>query len=160
MSRKDLFLEIKETSKTLLGVCFGYQIMGESYTFKDNNAKFECLGLADFFTIEKSKRRVGNVTSKMIFMAPNYLVGFENHKGATYLNKGAIPLSYVDIGYGNNGSDKTEGAISKNFFGTYLTGPFLPRNVYFTDYLLKVTMETKYREPFELKDEASNKDSI
>ena len=34
-----------------------------------------------------------------------------------------------------------------------MTGPLLPRNVYFADYLLKTTMETKYQEDFELVDE-------
>ena len=43
------------------------------------------------------------------------LVGFENHRGSTYLNKGVRPLSYVDRGFGNNGSDKTEGVISNTF---------------------------------------------
>ena len=115
--------------------------------------KLECLSLIDFFTIDKPKRQYGNLISKMVFMSPNYLVGFENHRGATYLNKSAIPLSFVDKGFGNNGSDKTEGAITKNVFGTYLTGPVLVRNVYFADYLLKITMETKYQELFGLVDE-------
>ena len=152
LNKKEVFQEIKELSKTLLGVCFGYQILGKDYTFLTDN-KLECLDLIDFFTIEKTKRRVGNLTSKMAFMAPNYLVGFENHRGVTYLDKDLSALSYVDKGFGNNGSDKTEGAISKNIFGTYLIGPVLPRNVYFTDYLLKITMETKYQEFFELADE-------
>ena len=155
LKNKDAFFEIKEAYKTYLGVGFGYQILGENYTFLSRE-KLDCLGLVDFFTIEKNKRRAGNVTSKMIFMAPNYLVGFENHRGSTYLNKGVRPLSYVDRGFGNNGSDKTEGVISNTIFGTYLTGPILPRNVYFTDYLLKITMENKYQEDFELLDEENS----
>lgn len=153
LKNKELFIQLKETSKTLLGVGFGYQILGTSYTCYDTCEKINCLGLMDLFTIEKNKRHVGNVTSKMDFMSPNFLVGFENHRGSTYLNKGVLPLSYVDKGFGNNGSDKTEGAIYKNIFGTYLTGPLLPRNVYFSDYLLKITMENKYQEIFELVDE-------
>lgn len=151
---RELFHEIKALSKTVFGVCFGYQILGNYYIF-ENDRQLKCLGLLDFFTVKKSKRRVGNVTSKMNFLSPNYLVGFENHQGATYLNRGVLPLSYVDKGFGNNGSDKTEGAILGNVAGTYLTGPVLPRNVYFTDYLLKATMETKYNEPFDLVDEAN-----
>ena len=119
----------------------------------------ESLGVGEFLppsllkNVEKNKRKTGNVTSRMAFMTPNYLVGFENHKGATYLERGLNPLSYVDIGYGNNGSDKTEGVMEKNIIGTYLTGPLLPRNVYFSDYLIKVTMEAKYHEEFEILDE-------
>ena len=154
LSKKELFSEIKELSKTIFGVCFGYQILGNKYMF-DDKRQISCLGLLDFFTVQKNKRRVGNVTAKMNFMSPNYLVGFENHTGATCLNRGVLPLSYVDKGFGNNGSDKTEGAILGNIIGTYLTGPVLPRNVYFADYLLKVTMETKYQEQFDTVDEAN-----
>ena len=153
LTRKDDFLKIKETEKTLLGVCYGYQMLGNQYKFIDAKYQLDGLGLLDLFTVEKQKRHVGNVTSKMAFMVPNYLVGFENHRGSTYLNRSVKPLSYVDTGFGNNGSDKTEGAISNTIVGTYLTGPFLPRNVYFADYLLKITMEHKYQEEFSLVDE-------
>ena len=152
LNKKEIFHEIKDLSKTVFGVCFGYQILGNNYIFEDNR-QIQCLELLDFFTVKKSKRRVGNVTSKMSFLSPNYLVGFENHTGATYLNQGVLPLSYVDRGFGNNGSDKTEGAILNTIVGTYLTGPVLPRNVYFADYLLKITMENKYQETFSLFDE-------
>ena len=154
LDKKELFHEIKDLSKTIFGVCFGYQILGNKYMF-DDSRQIRCLELLDFFTVQKNKRRVGNVTSKMSFMSPNYLVGFENHTGATYLNQGVLPLSYIDKGFGNNGSDKTEGAILNTIIGTYLTGPVLPRNVYFADYLLKITMENKYKEPFDLVDEAN-----
>ncbi len=160
LKNKDIFIAIKDSYKTLLGVCFGYQILGNNYTFNNTHEQIPCLGLLNFFTVEKQKRRAGNVTSRMSFMTPNYLVGFENHKSATYLEKGVTPLSYVDIGYGNNGADKTEGVIEKNIIGTYLTGPFLPRNVYFTDYLLKVTMEIKYREEFEIFDEENTLEEV
>ena len=153
IKNRETFINIKDSYKTLLGICFGYQVLGRGYTFNNSPEQIQCLGLINFFTVEKNKRKTGNVTSKMAFMTPNYLVGFENHKSATYLEKGVTPLSYVDIGYGNNGADKTEGVIEKNVIGTYLTGPVLPRNIYFTDYLLKVTMETKYREEFEILDE-------
>ena len=150
---KEIFKEIQADSKSILGVGFGYQILGNSYIVDDETCQVECLELLDFFSVRKNKRRTGNLTAKMTFMSPNYLVGFENHTGATYLNQGAIPLAYVDKGFGNNGSDKTEGAMSGNVIGTYLTGPVLPRNVYFADYLLKVTMETKYKDTFNLMDE-------
>lgn len=153
MGQKDAFFKIKKLNKTLLGICFGYQILGKSYKKLETHEQLQCLGLLNFFTVEKPKRRTGNVTSRMAFMAPNYLVGFENHRGATYLEGGVNSLSYVDIGHGNNGSDKTEGVIENNIIGTYLTGPLLPRNVYFTDYLIKVTMEAKYKEEFKVLDE-------
>lgn len=153
LKHREEFFKIKDSLKTLLGVCFGYQILGKNYILSDNINEIECLGLMDFFTVQKDKRQTGNVTSRMTFMTPCYLVGFENHSGVTYLNEETAPLSYVDRGFGNNGSDKTEGARDKNIIGTYLTGPFLPRNVFFADYLLKITMETKYQEEFDIVDE-------
>ena len=153
LKQKSEFIEIRDSLKTLLGVCFGYQVLGRNYILNDNINEIECLGLLDFFTVQKYKRQVGNVTSRMTFMTPCYLVGFENHKGVTYLDRGTEPLSYVDKGFGNNGSDKTEGIKDKNILGTYLTGPLLPRNVFFADYLLKITMETKYQEEFNIVDE-------
>lgn len=153
LKHKSEFIEIRDSLKTLLGVCFGYQILGRKYTLSDNINEIECLGIMNFFTVQKSQRQAGNVTSRMTFMTPCYLVGFENHKGVTYLDSDVEPLSYVDRGFGNNGADKTEGIREKNVIGTYLTGPFLPRNVYFADYLLKITMETKYQEEFNIIDE-------
>lgn len=152
LENKSDFLEIQDLNKTLLGVGFGYQILGKNYNFLSGH-QINCLGLLDFFTIEKNTRHTGNVTSQMMFMTPNFLVGFENHKGSTYLDKRCTPLSYINKGFGNNGSDKTEGAMSGFIYGTYLCGPLLPRNVFFADYLLKITMENKYQEEFSLLDE-------
>ena len=73
------------------------------------------------------------------------MVGFENHGGRTYLGKNVKPLGTVIEGFGNNGKDTTEGVIYKNCFGTYLHGPILPKNPEFTDLLIKLTLENKYK---------------
>ena len=64
------------------------------------------------------------------------LVGFENHGGATYLT-GSAPLAQVLVGHGNNGEDRTEGAIEGNAIGTYLHGSVLPKNPRLADWLLE-----------------------
>ena len=74
---------------------------------------------------------------------PN-LIGFENHSGKTYLEKGTEPLGKVIRGNGNNGEDKTEGAIYKNAFGCYLHGSLLPKNPLFADFLITKALEKKY----------------
>lgn len=79
-----------------------------------------------------------------------YLVGFENHGGLTYLTKKEKPLGFVKAGYGNNGEDKTEGAVYKNAFATYLHGPIFTTNPHFADLLLKLALEEKYQEKIEL----------
>jgi CobQ-like glutamine amidotransferase family enzyme len=62
-----------------------------------------------------------------------------------------IPLGKVIVGFGNNGVDKTEGAIYKNCLGTYLHGPVLPKNPHLADWLLKTALKRKYQKPVELK---------
>ena len=47
-------------------------------------------------------------------------------------------------GHGNNGEDKTEGAKTGNFFGTYMHGSFLPKNFAFCDYLIDTALKNKY----------------
>jgi CobQ-like glutamine amidotransferase family enzyme len=56
------------------------------------------------------------------------------------------PLGKVLIGFGNNGQDKTEGAVYKNVFGCYLHGPFLPKNPHFADYLISLSLKRRYGE--------------
>jgi len=72
------------------------------------------------------------------------LIGFENHSGKTYLGKGVKPLGTVIKGSGNNGDDKTEGAIYKNAFGCYLHGSLLPKNPHFADFLIAKALERRY----------------
>ena len=79
------------------------------------------------------------------------VVGFENHGGRTYLGKNIQPFGEVIVGFGNNGEDKTEGAIYKESFGTYAHGPILPKNPEFADYLITKALERKYNSKIELK---------
>ena len=71
------------------------------------------------------------------------LVGFENHGGRTYLGT-ARPLGKVLKGYGNNAEDRTEGAVYRNAYGTYLHGSLLPKNPHFADYLIELALQRKY----------------
>ena len=64
------------------------------------------------------------------------LVGFENHSGRTYLHGAVKPLGRVIAGHGNNGEDSGEGALYRQVYGTYLHGPVLPKNPWFTDHLI------------------------
>lgn len=90
---------------------------------------------------------LSNVLSRMT----NTLVGFENHGGRTYLGKNVKPLGTVLKGFGNNDIDKTEGAVYKNSFGTYLHGPILPKNPHFADYLISLALKKKCNKTIALK---------
>lgn len=139
---KDFLLKERERGAVFLGICGGYQLMGHYYQ-PHNSDKLMGISLLDAYTVAGHKRFIGNVTSKIDYLTPNTLVGFENHSGLTYLQGDTKPISNIIVGNGNNGEDKTEGARYKNVFGTYLHGSFLPKNPHFTDYLLELALGEK-----------------
>jgi CobQ-like glutamine amidotransferase family enzyme len=49
---------------------------------------------------------------------------------------------------GNNGTDKSEGAVTGTVFGSYLHGPVLPANPSFADALIRMAVERALGEPF------------
>ncbi len=135
-----------------LGICGGYQLMGEYYQPHDAK-RLEGIGLLDAYTVAGSTRFIGNVTAEINYLMPTTIVGFENHSGLTYLNtdnNDTKPMATIMTGKGNNGQDKTEGARSRNAFGTYLHGSFLPKNPHFADYLIKLALRKRYNDEFEL----------
>lgn len=136
-----------------LGICGGYQLMGEYYQPHDAK-RLEGIGLLDAYTVAGSTRFIGNVTAEVNYLMPTTIVGFENHSGLTYLNtdnNDTKPMATIMTGKGNNGQDKTEGARSRNAFGTYLHGSFLPKNPHFADYLIKLALRKRYNDEFELE---------
>lgn len=147
--RTDLH-DAMNANAVFLGICGGYQLFGHYYQ-PHNGDRLLGIGLLDAYTIAGNKRFIGNVTAKTEFTIPKTLVGFENHSGLTYLQGETKPLAIVEIGAGNNNEDKTEGARFKNVFGTYLHGSFLPKNVHFADYLIKLALEKRYNETIELE---------
>lgn len=133
-----------EDGVPLLAICGGYQMLGHYYE-THTGARFGFTGLVDFYTVGDVKRMVGD----LMFVCDessggSTLVGFENHSGKTYLGSGLSPLGHVIYGYGNNGTDGTEGARYKNVFGSYCHGPMLPKNPEFCDRLLACALERKY----------------
>lgn len=139
-----------QNNAIILAISESYQLLG-NYIQDRNNIKTTGLGLLDIYSVEQNERFVGNVTAHCKYLSPQEVIGFENHSIKTYLNKETTPLFHINIGKGNNGEDKTEGARKNNVFGTYLHGAFLPKNPYFTDYLIKLALEKKYGEKIKLE---------
>src|SRR5260370_37142783 len=100
--------------------------------------RFDGIGMIDVTTQAGKKRFCGDVVVKTDIegLTPTSLVGFENHSGRTFLGPNAKPLGRILVGKGNNGSDRTEGAIQGNITGTYLHGSLLPKNPHLADYLI------------------------
>ncbi len=140
-----------------LFTCGSPQLLGNYYE-PAYGQRIGGLGIFDMYSVhpgpEKS-RCIGNVVVqitniKLPISNFQYLVGFENHGGRTYLGENTRPLGKVIKGFGNNGEDKTEGAVYKNAIATYLHGPILPKNPFLADYLLTLALEKKYGKKIEL----------
>ncbi len=130
----------------LLSICGGYQLLGEYYAPFDSK-KLEGVGLFPVFTEASNDRMIGNIIIQTEF---GKLIGFENHSGKTHLKPGAKPLGKVLKGFGNNGSDQTEGCVYKNAIGCYMHGSLLPKNPILADWLLSRALETKYGQKMDL----------
>ena len=138
--------EALEKGTVGLFICGFYQLLGNYYRPAEG-ADIMGLGILDLYTEHfgnRKKRCVGNIVTNPVSPIPSIpLSGFENHEGRTFLNTGAKPLAKVKKGFGNNGVDKTEGAVLNNFIGTYLHGPLLPKNPHLADYLLEKAVGKK-----------------
>jgi CobQ-like glutamine amidotransferase family enzyme len=117
----------------MLTICGSYQMLGHHFLTKDGRT-IDGVGVLDVTTTGSDQRLIGN---NHIDSPWGRLVGFENHSGLTELGAGAQPLGFTEPGRGNNGADRTEGAVRANVFGTYLHGPVLAKSPGFADELLR-----------------------
>ncbi len=150
-TKRDSLIEAIQDDAVLLAVCGGYQLIGSSYQLGDD--ELPGLGLVDIRTARSSgDRLIGNIVIKVDYGGEERLLaGFENHGGRTYLGSGERPLGTVVKGFGNNGSDDTEGVRKRNLFGTYMHGPLLPKNSLFADYLVELALSRRAGEPVDLQ---------
>ena len=148
-----------EDGAVLLSICGGYQLLQKYFKTKEGEL-IKGINLFDAYTIGSNTRMIQNLLIdlnsdlmdqiRLVYKTTNYklpttnLIGFENHSGKTYLGSDLQPLGSVLKGSGNNGEDKTEGAVYKNAFGCYLHGSLLPKNPHFADYLISKALERRY----------------
>jgi CobQ-like glutamine amidotransferase family enzyme len=128
----------------MLMICGMYQLFGNAFITIEGE-RLPGIGILDVTTQGNAKRMIGPVVLDTAF---GDVVGYENHSGSTVLGAGQRPFGKVRSGLGNNGTDKTEGAVTRNVFGSYLHGPVLPANPSFADALLKLAVERALGEPF------------
>ncbi len=134
-----------------LFVCGGYQLAGHEYRTVDGQA-IGGIGALDVTTEADATRLVGNVEiESRLDTGRMRIFGYENHAGRSRLGPGSSPLGRVISGHGNNGEDRTEGALSGRFAGTYLHGPLLPKNPQLADWVLRLALEHRYGGKYELE---------
>jgi hypothetical protein len=165
--KKETLKKYADRGVPMLLICGSYQLFGHYFLTSEKN-KLSGISIFDCITVASQQRKIGNT---VISLNPNLsdlagfqnmsdkLVGFENHSGNTFIQKlnlqnaryKTLPLGRVIKGAGNNGQDKTEGAVYKNVFGTYLHGSVLPKNPHFCDFLITKALEQKYKRKITLK---------
>lgn len=142
LNQRTQLQEFIDNKGVILAICGSYQMFGNEY-YDVNKNKIPCLEIFDIETISNEDRFIGNILiENTLNLDPKTIIGFENHGGRTY--HGYDALGEVKIGFGNNNEDKKEGMIYKNFIGTYIHGPFLPKNPHIADYLILNALKQKY----------------
>lgn len=143
-----------------LFVCGGYQLAGKTY-HTQQHGQLDGLGVLDITTAAGDSRLIGDIVVEVDGLGAGaggpgaglgagtqlrgiQIVGYENHLGRTHLGPDAEPLGKVICGHGNNGSDRTEGAVRDRIIGTYLHGPLLPRNPQLADLILTWALSHRY----------------
>ncbi len=133
-----------------LFVCGAPQLLGHYYMTGDGK-KLTGLGIFDMESKHFGKEKPRCIGNTVYRWDDTTIVGFENHGGRTYLGN-IQPFATVVKGSGNNGEDKTEGAVYKNCIATYSHGPFLPKNPHVADWLISKALEVKYGKKIKLSE--------
>jgi CobQ-like glutamine amidotransferase family enzyme len=136
----DVLRALADKEVPMLMVCGLYQLFGRFFQTSAGE-RIEGIGIFDAETHGGPRRLIGNITSDTLF---GQLVGYENHSGLTVLSKGQAALGRVAKGSGNNGKDRSEGAVYKRVVGTYLHGSVLPKNPRLADSLLEAAARNRY----------------
>lgn len=136
---------LASTNTPMLMVCGLYQLFGHHFNTHDGN-KMAGIGMFNMETNATDQRLIGNIAIETEY---GTLVGYENHSGQTTLLGDQQPFGKTIKGYGNNATDRHEGARYKNVYGTYMHGSLLPKNPVFADALI-AHMLVNRGEPTEL----------
>lgn len=134
-------IQLAENGVPMLLICGLYQLFGRFFKTSTGTV-IEGVGLLDTETHAGPERLIGNtIINSQKF---GEIIGYENHSGQTFLEKGTSPLGSVILGAGNNGHDETEGVLYKNIIGTYLHGSLLPKNPQIADFLIEQAALNKF----------------
>jgi CobQ-like glutamine amidotransferase family enzyme len=146
-TKADAVRDAVEADVSLLAVCGAYQLFGNFYR-ESTGVELRGVGIFDLHTEhpgEGARRCIGNIVAEWDSPSgPQTIVGFENHGGRTRLGPGARPLARVRSGNGNNGEDRTEGAVYRNAIGTYIHGSLLPKNPVLADHIIHTALNRRH----------------
>ncbi len=132
----DTLHALADDNVPMLMICGLYQLFGRFFKTSDG-VTIPGIGIFAAETYGGPTRLIGNTVTETPF---GEMMGYENHSGLTLLDDTQPALGKILMGKGNNGEDKTEGAIYKAVFGTYLHGSLLPKNPVFADALIEAAV--------------------
>ncbi len=127
---------------------FGTVMFGEDFDNPGSLIPYEGLGIFDYHSPLEKTRIVGEQYYETDLI-PEKIIGFQNRSHSIEGCNDNLFKVINGCGYSSTNSNY-EGIHKNNFFGTYLFGPILVRNPYFTDYLVKELckkLKVKYQEP-------------
>lgn len=131
---------LADDNTPMLMICGLYQLFGRFFR-THTGREIPGIGIFKMETHAGPDRLIGNVVTDTPF---GKLIGYENHSGLTLLDDDQPALGRIVKGKGNNGEDKTEGAIYKCVFGSYMHGSLLPKNPVLADALVEAACVRRY----------------
>lgn len=111
-----------------------FELFGE-YIEDDKGNKTECLGFYPYYAKQFSRLRYNDCSVGEF--GDMQIVGFKNLLSHSY-GENPYPFLNMKKGCGMNPDSKIDGVHHNNLFATYHTGPILPLNPQFTDYIIKL----------------------
>lgn len=137
MPYKDKLKELIESGTFFLVTGNSLELFGNY--IDDDGRRIDCLGAVDFY----SKRQM-NDRRNCFFLGEFQtesesikIVGHKSQFSFSYGRAAEKPFIKVNGGFGINLESENEGIRCKNFFGTYILGPFIMLNPGFLKYLLR-----------------------
>lgn len=133
MKYKDKLKELIEGDVVVLATGNALEIFGEY--IMDEDRKIPCLGALDFHAVRQMNDR-----RNCFFLGKYNDIKIVGHKGQFSFCHGRLADEMnIEVigGFGINLESKSEGIFYKNFYGTYVLGPFLLLNPYFVKLLLR-----------------------
>lgn len=136
---KNQINDMIEQNKFFLITGNSIELFGKDIIDKDDK-KHPALGIFSY----EAKREDFRIVDEALFQCEfikKYILGFQNQRSVLLGNE--YPLFRVVKGTGSYPNASSEGIHYKNFYGTYLVGPFLVRNPEFTRYFLRKLISSK-----------------
>lgn len=148
MKYKDDIKEAADNNKFFLLTGNSIDLFGEHIITLDNEV-IPTLDLFDYEIKDEEFRIVGEQYYETeLPLKHNKILGFQNRNTVLEIDDTSYLFNVIK-GAGHKPNDVIEGIQYNNLYGTYLLGPVLVRNPYFTDYLVNEickSLDVKYKE--------------